>query len=87
MAQRRNQRVTSGRALGLIDSVEECVEKEARKMNMPSHLDQLRAKHEALSQKIEEEQKRPGSDDLVIASMKREKLQLKDEITRLSSAS
>ena len=53
-------------------------------MNMTSHLDTLRAKHEALEQKIEEEQKRPGSDDLVIATLKRQKMQLKDEIAKLS---
>ena len=56
-------------------------------MNMPSHLDQLRAKHEALSQRIEEEQKHPGTDDLEIATLKRQKLQLKDEIARLSAQS
>lgn len=55
-------------------------------MNMPSHLDQLRAKHEALSQRIEEEQRHPGTDDLEIATLKRQKLQLKDEIAKLSSA-
>ena len=53
-------------------------------MSMTSHLYQLRAKHEALEEKIEQEQKRPGSDDLVIASMKRQKLHLKDEIAKLS---
>ena len=53
-------------------------------MNMTSHLEQLRAKHEALEHRIEEEQKHPGSNDLAIASMKRQKLQLKDEIAKLS---
>ena len=54
-------------------------------MTESSHLHQLRAKHEALSQKIEEELKHPGSDDLQIAALKREKLMLKDEIARLST--
>ena len=54
-------------------------------MSLSSHLQQLRQKHEALSRKIEEEQKRPGSDDLVITAMKRQKLLLKEEITRLST--
>ena len=52
-------------------------------MTLSSHLLQLRQKHEALSKKIEEEQKRPGSDDLQITAMKRQKLLLKEEITRL----
>ena len=54
-------------------------------MNMPSHLDKLRAKHESLSQRIEEEQRHPGTDDLEIGTLKRQKLQLKDEITKLSA--
>lgn len=54
-------------------------------MSLSSHLQQLREKHEALSRQIEEEQKHPGSDDLVITSMKRQKLLLKEEITRLST--
>lgn len=54
-------------------------------MSLSSHLEQLREKHESLSRKIEEEQKRPGSDDLVITAMKRQKLFIKEEITRLST--
>lgn len=55
-------------------------------MSEASHLSQLRAKHAALEEKIEEELKHPGSDDLTIAALKRQKLQLKDEIIKLSSA-
>jgi hypothetical protein len=54
-------------------------------MSLSSHLAELRRKHESLSTMIEEEQRSPGSDDLRIASLKKEKLKLKDEITRLSS--
>lgn len=54
-------------------------------MTESSHLLQLRAKHQALAEKIEEELKHPGSDDLRIAALKREKLSLKDEIARLSA--
>ncbi|MCL5777601.1 DUF465 domain-containing protein [Limibaculum sp. FT325] len=53
-------------------------------MSLTSHLDQLRQKHQALEKMIEDEQRRPGSDPLTIASLKRQKLHLKDEITRLS---
>ena len=54
-------------------------------MTVSSHLFQLRQKHEALSKKIEDEQHRPGSDDLQITAMKRQKLLLKEEINRLSA--
>ena len=56
-------------------------------MSLSSHLTELQKKHELLGQKIEEEQRHPGADDLTIADKKRRKLQLKDEITRLSPRS
>ncbi|MDH3666529.1 MAG: DUF465 domain-containing protein [Paracoccaceae bacterium] len=55
-------------------------------MSASSHLSQLRQKHEALSRKIEDEQARPGSDDLQITAMKRQKLRLKEEITKLTAS-
>ena len=54
-------------------------------MSASSHISQLRQKHEALSKKIEDEQQRPGSDDLQITAMKRQKLLLKEEITKLAA--
>lgn len=54
-------------------------------MSVSSHLDELRRKHAVLEQKIETEIRSPGSDDLHITEMKREKLRLKDEISRLSN--
>ena len=54
-------------------------------MSLSSHLMQLKQKHEALSRRIEEEERRPGSDDLQIRAMKRQKLLLKEEIVRLSA--
>ena len=53
-------------------------------MSMSSHLVELRRKHAALEQKIEGELRSPGSDDLHVQKLKREKLRLKDEINRLS---
>ena len=53
-------------------------------MSVSSHLDELRRKHAVLEQKIESELRSPGSDDLQITEMKREKLRLKDEISSLS---
>lgn len=54
-------------------------------MSLNSHLTELRRKHETLSARIEQEQRHPGSDDLTIATLKKEKLRLKEEITRISS--
>lgn len=54
-------------------------------MSVAAHVTELRKKHEFLSKTIEIEQRSPGSDDLHISELKREKLRLKEEITRLSS--
>lgn len=55
-------------------------------MSVSSHLDELRRKHAVLEQKIKTELRSAGSDDLQITEMKREKLRLKDEISRLASS-
>ena len=54
-------------------------------MTMSSHLAELRRKHQTLSDEVEAAQRAPGSDDLAIARMKKQKLMLKEEITRLSA--
>jgi hypothetical protein len=54
-------------------------------MSITAHLDELKKKHQALSDQVEEAQRAPGADDLYIASMKKQKLRLKEEITRLSN--
>ena len=53
-------------------------------MSVDAHLNELRKKHEALSEQVEKLQQTLSSDDLEIASMKKEKLRLKEEIERLS---
>lgn len=54
------------------------------RMSLSSHLTELQKKHAAIQSRIEQEQRSPGSSDLQIAAMKREKLKLKEEIERLS---
>jgi hypothetical protein len=54
------------------------------RMNLASHLQELKRKHTALSTAVEEAQRAPGVDDLHIASLKKQKLKLKEEIARLS---
>jgi hypothetical protein len=54
-------------------------------MSLATHLDELRKKHQTLSDAVEAAQRRPGTDDLEIARMKKQKLHLKEEIARLSA--
>ncbi|MFT4150983.1 MAG: DUF465 domain-containing protein [Paracoccaceae bacterium] len=55
-------------------------------MTIASHLQELRRKHEHLSDMVEKAQRSPATDDLSIADMKKQKLRLKEEITRLTQA-
>jgi hypothetical protein len=52
-------------------------------MSMSEHVDSLRDKHAHLEQVIDEEMHRPLPDQSLLSRLKREKLKLKDEITRL----
>lgn len=53
-------------------------------MSVASHVQQLRLKHQLLSEKVEALQRQPGADELDLGRMKKEKLRLKEEIGRLS---
>ena len=53
-------------------------------LSVESHVQELRRKHQSLSNAIEAAARSPGVDDLSISQMKKEKLRLKEEITRLS---
>ncbi|ESW61875.1 MAG: hypothetical protein Q27BPR15_04070 [Rhodobacter sp. CACIA14H1] len=55
-------------------------------MTIASHLQELRRKHEHLSDMVEREQRSPGADALRIAELKKQKLKLKEEMTRLQQA-
>lgn len=53
-------------------------------MSLSSHLQELKRKHQHLSEAVERAQRAPGTDDLEVADMKKQKLRLKEEIERLS---
>ena len=53
-------------------------------MSLSSHLEELKRKHQALSEKVENAQRSPGVSDQEIAELKKHKLRLKEEIARLS---
>jgi hypothetical protein len=54
-------------------------------MATAERVESLRAKHAALEARISEEILHPYQDDDEISRLKREKLRLKDEITRLAA--
>lgn len=54
-------------------------------MTLNAHLAELSEKHRSLEMKIREELARPGSDDAQIARLKKEKLRIKDEMTKLQT--
>jgi hypothetical protein len=53
-------------------------------MASAERIEALRAKHARLEVEIDQETHRPRPDDVQLATMKREKLRLKDEIERMS---
>ncbi len=56
-------------------------------MSTVDHIEALKTKHANLEHAIVEENSRPHPDDDAICSLKKRKLQIKDEITRLSGRS
>ena len=54
-------------------------------MSLQSHLDTLARRHASLEQEIELAMRQPSTDTLTVRDLKRQKLQLKDEMTRLQS--
>ncbi|MEC9196015.1 YdcH family protein [Donghicola tyrosinivorans] len=53
-------------------------------MNLNSRVQELRRKHQALSQQVEVESRSPAADPLQINKLKKQKLALKEEIQRLT---
>ncbi len=52
-------------------------------MSYESHIEKLNHKHASLDNAIFEEKQRPIPDGIRLAELKRQKLRIKDEITRL----
>ena len=55
-------------------------------MTMEERVESLKSKHASLEQMLQSETGRPRPDDTTIHELKREKLRIKDEIVRLSTA-
>ena len=54
-------------------------------MSLQAHLSELISKHRALEKELAEAVAHPASTDAEIAEIKRRKLKIKDEITRLEA--
>lgn len=54
-------------------------------MSLGAHLEELRRKHKALSDQVEQAETHPGHDPLKVADLKKQKLRLKEEIERISA--
>lgn len=52
-------------------------------MSLQNHLLELERRHSVLEREIQKELLHPGSDESKVAELKRRKLHLKDEITKL----
>ncbi len=52
-------------------------------MAVEAHITELRHKHKTLDTRIEKERSRPLVDNVKLTELKRQKLQLKEEITKL----
>lgn len=53
-------------------------------MTVDARLNELKRKHEALSEQVDKMQTSLSTDDLEIVALKKEKLRLKEEIERLT---
>ena len=54
-------------------------------MYLEAHFNALTKKHAALDEKIHHEENRPAPDSTILHELKREKLILKDEMTRIKT--
>lgn len=60
--------------------------KEGKSMSLDGKIDTLKSKHQALENAIEDHNNRPHPDDIEIASLKKQKLKIKDEIAAIADS-
>lgn len=54
-------------------------------MTTEGHIAALERRHQELERRIETETQSPRYDDLMVAALKRKKLEVKDQLTKLAS--
>jgi len=52
-------------------------------MSLKNHLNELTAKHRALEKELADAMAHPATNDALVAEIKRRKLRVKDEITKI----
>ena len=62
-----------------------CFAKMEKVMSLDGHLQELRRKHQTLEDEVEKALRTPSFDDLELAELKRKKLRLKEQISRLTA--
>ncbi len=55
-------------------------------MSLQGHIVELQRRHEALEKEIEKEQLHPNADEIRLLELKRKKLQIKDELAKLTTS-
>lgn len=55
-------------------------------MTTESHIAALQRRHREIDQQIDEEMTHPSHDDLLVAALKRKKLEIKDQLARLRAS-
>jgi hypothetical protein len=65
-------------------SHENAIDQKEDRMSVTAHLEELKKKHQTLSDQVDMVQRSPAADTTQVAAMKKQKLKLKEEITRLS---
>ena len=55
-------------------------------MSLASHLDELKRKHADIERELDQALLHPSVDDLELATLKRRKLVIKDELEKLSAS-
>ncbi len=56
-------------------------------MSIESHLAELNRRHAALERELQDAQSHPSIDTILLTALKRRKLQVKEQIDRISAAS
>ncbi|MCH9823943.1 MULTISPECIES: YdcH family protein [Lentibacter] len=56
-------------------------------MSLNSHVEELKRKHQTLSDRVETLQRTPSASDAEIADLKKQKLKIKEQISRFETTS
>ena len=56
-------------------------------MSLNSHVEELKRKHQTLSDRVETLQRTPSASDAEIADLKQQKLKIKEQISRFETTS